>query len=58
MHCAHVGILLMGVNKPLIKIKISIQNHMTNMAWFMVPEWLEMIYHNPETTRMKTSVAR
>ena len=58
MHCAHVGILLMGVNKPLIKIKISIQNHMTNMACCMVAEWLEMINPNPETTRMKTSVAR
>ena len=51
MHCAHVGILLMGVNKPLIKIKISIQNHMTNIACCIVAEWLEMTSPRPDTAR-------
>ena len=38
MPCAHSGMLLMGVNSPLIRMKISMQNHMTNMACCMVEE--------------------
>ena len=36
--CAHSGILLIGVNNPLIRIRISIQNHITNIACCMVAE--------------------
>lgn len=31
IHCAHVGIDSIGVNNPLIKIKIITKKNMTNM---------------------------
>ena len=38
IHCAHSGILWIGVKRPLIRIRISMKNHMTNMACCNVVE--------------------
>ena len=58
IHCAHVGIDSIGVNNPLIKIKIITKKNMTNMVCCMVDELLAFVTPIPDIVNTKSKAAR
>mgnify|MGYP007099397851 CR=1 FL=1 len=54
MSCAHCGILLIGVNRPLSRIRITMKNIITKVACCIVSEWFEIMRPKPEMVSTKS----
>ena len=56
--CAHSGIELIGVSRPLNSIKIMIKKNITNIVCWILSEILATATPNPEKPRIKRIVAK
>ena len=57
MFCAHCGILLIGVNRPLSRIRIIMKNIITKVACCIVSELFEIMRPKPEMVSTKSPAA-
>ena len=56
--CAHSGIELIGVSRPLKYIKIITKKNITNIVCWILSDRLATATPNPENPRIKRIVAK